>query len=104
MLLDKHTDKNGKEFTGEEAFVIGLTANLANPNSRNWGKAMDLIIQLTGANKSEAEEKKLDAEIELTKAKTKQLAESKSVIEVENLATLADMLKLGQNNEKNNAD
>jgi hypothetical protein len=61
-------------------------------------------MTVLGADKSEAEEKKIDAEIELTKAKTKQLEEGKSVIEVENLATLADMLKIGKNDEENNAD
>ena len=73
MLLDKHIDKNGKEFTGEEAFVIGLTANLANPNSRNWGKAMDLIIQLTGANKTEEECERIKAETKLINAKVDML-------------------------------
>lgn len=73
VLLDKHTDKNGREFTGEEAFVIGLTANLANPNSRNWGKAMDLIIQLTGANKTEEECERIKAETKLIQAKVDML-------------------------------
>lgn len=69
VLLDKHIDKNGKEFTGEEAFVRGLIANLANPNSKNWGKTMDLLIQLTGAGKTKEERKRIKAETKMMQAK-----------------------------------
>ena len=69
VLTDKHVDKNGKEFTGEEAFMRGLVANLANPNSKNWGKTMDLLIQLTGAGKTKAEKKALKSQAKLANAK-----------------------------------
>jgi hypothetical protein len=66
-------DKNGKEFTGEQAVIQGLVANLADPKGKNWGKAMDLLVQLLEANKSSDEKKKLKAEVELLKAKIKSL-------------------------------
>lgn len=73
VLDGTYTDKHGKEFTGEEAVVQGLVANLADPKGKNWGKAMDLLVQLLEANKSRDEKQKLKAEVELLKAKIKSL-------------------------------
>lgn len=66
-------DKHGKEFTGEEAVIQGLVANLADPKGKNWGKAMELMIRLLEADKSNEEKQKLKAEVELLKAKIKSL-------------------------------
>ncbi len=71
-------DKNGREFTGEEAIIQGLVTNLASPNSKNWGKAMSLMIELLEADKSRDEKQKLKAEVALLKAKVKLLTESDS--------------------------
>lgn len=71
-------DKNGREFTGEEAIIQGLVANLASPNGKNWGKAMSLMIELLEADKSRDEKQKLKAEVALLKAKVKLLTESDS--------------------------
>lgn len=104
-LQNKYTNKDtGEQIEGTEAIILALMSKAMNKKDKDQLNAIKYIMTVLGADKSEAEEKKIDAEIELTKAKTKQLAEGKSVIEVENLATLADMLKLGQNNEENNAD
>jgi hypothetical protein len=73
VLDGTYTDKNGKEFTGEQAVIQGLVANLADPKGKNWGKAMDLLVQLLEANKSRDEKQKLKAEVELLKAKIKSL-------------------------------
>ena len=104
-LQNKYTNKDtGEQIEGTEAIILALMSKAMNKKDKDQLNAIKYIMTVLGADKSEAEEKKLNAEIELTKAKTKQLEEGKSVIEVENLATLADMLKLGQNNEENNAD
>ena len=71
ILDGTYTDKNGKPFTGAELIRSGLLANLGNPNSKNWGKAMDIFIQLTGANMSPEQKAKLKAETQLAKAKAK---------------------------------
>lgn len=71
VLDGTYTDKNGREFTGEEAVIQGLVANLADPKGKNWGKAMELLIKLSGADKSHEENQKLKAEIALLKAKEK---------------------------------
>ena len=71
ILDGTYTDKNGRQFTGAELIQSGLLANLGNPNSKNWGKAMDIFIQLTGANISPEQKAKLKAETQLAKAKAK---------------------------------
>ncbi len=69
ILDGTYTDKNGKPFTGADLIQNGLMQNLSNPNSKNWGKAMDIFIQLTGANMSPEQKAKLKAETQLAKAK-----------------------------------
>lgn len=71
VLDGTFNDKNGKQFTGEEAVIQGLVANLADPKGKNWGKAMELMIRLLEADKSNEEKQKLKAEVELLKAKIK---------------------------------
>jgi hypothetical protein len=71
ILDGTYTDKNGKPFTGADLIQNGLMQNLSNPNSKNWGKAMDIFIQLTGANISPEQKQKLKAETQLAKAKAK---------------------------------
>lgn len=76
MATTEITDKNGKQATGIDIAVQGIIANLANPNGRNWGKAMDTFITLLGANLSEEQKNKLIAETELTQAKAKTLSDT----------------------------
>ena len=73
ILDGTYTDKNGKPFSGADLIQNGLMQNLSNPNSKNWGKAMDIFIQLTGANMSPEQKRKLKAETELLKARVKKL-------------------------------
>lgn len=75
ILDGRYTDKNGKPFSGADLIQNGLMQNLSNPNSRNWGKAMDIFIQLTGANMTPEQKHKLKAETELLKARAKKLEE-----------------------------
>lgn len=71
ILDGTYTDKNGKPFTGAELIQNGLMQNLSNPNSKNWGKAMDIFIQLTSAGMSPEQKAKIKAETQLAKAKAK---------------------------------
>lgn len=71
ILDGTYKDKNGKPFSGADLIQNGLMQNLSNPNSKNWGKAMDIFIQLTGANMSPEQKAKLKAETQLAKAKAK---------------------------------
>lgn len=82
-------DKHGKEFTGEEAVIQGLVANLADPKGKNWGKAMDLLVQLLSANKSREEKQMLKAQTALIKAKSELLNVSDDSV----LEKLDDVLK-----------
>lgn len=82
-------DKHGKEFTGEEVVIQGLVANLADPKGKNWGKAMDLLVQLLSANKSREEKQMLKAQTALIKAKAELLNVSDDSV----LEKLDDVLK-----------
>ena len=97
-------DKNGVEFTGEEAIIQGLVANLASPNSKNWGKAMELLIKLSGADKSREENQKLKAEVALLKAKIKQIEQIGAGIDVEDLSSLVGLLNRGDTNNDEDTD
>lgn len=69
VLDGTYTDKNtGIKMTGEELVLNGIVANLS-PNSKNWGKAMDVLIELLGANKSSEEKQQIKAQTALLKAK-----------------------------------
>ena len=82
-------DKHGKEFTGEEAVIQGLVANLADPKGKNWGKAMDLLVELLGAKQSREEKQQIKAQTALIKAKAELLNVSDDSV----LEKLDDVLK-----------
>jgi hypothetical protein len=73
VLDGTYTDRRGNEITGEEAVIRGLVANLTDPQGKNWGKAMDLLVVLLGANKSREEKQQIKAQTALTKAKVDML-------------------------------
>jgi hypothetical protein len=76
VLDGTYIDKNtGEQITGEELVLNGIVANL-DPNSKNWGKAMDLLVQLLGAGKSREEKQMLKAQTALIKAKAELLTVS----------------------------
>jgi DNA-binding ferritin-like protein (Dps family) len=49
ILNGSFKDKKCKEVTGREIVKIGLLSNINDPKSKNWGKAMDLLMKLTDA-------------------------------------------------------
>jgi len=73
VLDGTYEDKNGNQVTGTEILIRGLVANMADPKGKNWGKAMDLLITLTSAARSEEQKKREQIENELLKAKIKML-------------------------------
>ena len=73
VLDGTYKDRRGNEITGEEAVIRGLVANLTDPYGKNWGKAMDLLVTLLGANKSREEKQQIKAQTALTKAKVDML-------------------------------
>lgn len=70
VLDGTYKDRRGNEITGEEAVIRGLVANLTDPQGKNWGKAMDLLVELLGAKQSREEKQHLKAQTALIKAKT----------------------------------
>ena len=69
-LLDgTFKDKAGREITGADLIMQGLLANIADPKGKNWAKAMDTLISLTGANITPEQREKTQMEIKALKAK-----------------------------------
>lgn len=69
VLDGTYTDNNtGAQMTGEELVLNSIVANL-HPNSKHWGKAMDLLVELLGANKSREKQQQIKAQTALLKAK-----------------------------------
>lgn len=89
VLDGTYTDKNGKKFTGYDAAITGLVANLTDYKGKNWAKAMDLLIQLTGAGKSDEEKALLKAQADMMKAKVALLTSA----DTQTLDKLDDILK-----------
>ena len=93
-LLSTWEDKKGNKKTGQEIAIEGILANLSDTKSRNWGKAVEFMLTLTGLSLTPDQVAKIKADIALTKAKTKSLERnSGSMADIEDLSPLADMLK-----------
>ena len=73
VLDGTYKDTNGNDVSGEELVIRSLVKNLANTNGRNWGKAVDILIQLTGSSLTPEQKAKIKAETALAKAKAKAL-------------------------------
>lgn len=84
--------KQGKDVTGYEIILQGIMANLADVKSRNWGKSIDVLLQLSGAYMTKEQVAKLKAETKLTQAKIKAMESGGSNADVEDLAPLAQLL------------
>ncbi len=69
ILTGTYKDSDGAEMTGEEILLHSILKNVASPRSKNWGKAVDTLIDLTGARITPEQKKKLKAETELLRAK-----------------------------------
>lgn len=69
-------DKNGREISGEEMIMQTMLKNLNDP--KNWGKAMDLLVQLTGASQTKEQADKIKAETKLAKAKAAEIEAAKN--------------------------
>lgn len=103
-LNSTFTDSKGKKATGAEIVMAGLMANLSDPKARNWGKAVEVMLLLTGQNMTKEQIAKLKAEIELTKAKTKAISDGNSSEDFEDLSPLADLLRGGEDGNENGND
>ena len=100
-LNSTFTDSKGKKATGQEIVMAGLIANLSDPKARNWGKAVEVMLLLTGQNMTKEQIAKIKAEIELTKAKTKAISDGNSSEDFEDLSPLADLLRGGDDGNEN---
>ena len=99
-LNSTFTDSKGKKATGQEIVMAGLIAKLSDPKARNWGKAVEVMLLLTGQNMTKEQIAKIKAETELTKAKTKAIQQDGgSLADIEDLSPLANLLR-GETNDE----
>lgn len=103
-LNSTFTDSKGKKGTGAEIVMAGLMANLSDPKARNWGKAVEVMLLLTGQNMTKEQIAKIKAETELTKAKTKAISDGNSTEDFEDLSPLADLLRGGDDGNEDSND
>jgi hypothetical protein len=73
ILDGTFSDTNGQQFSGLQLVQRGLMANLGNPNGRNWGRAMEFLLALTGATVSDEQKAHLKAATEKMKAETRRI-------------------------------
>lgn len=79
-ILNGTYEINGEKKTGTELFAQGIVELMQNPYAKNWGKAVEVLMQLTGSNLTPEEIKKQKAEIALLKAKQQQLTAERNLI------------------------
>ena len=102
VLNGTYKDKTGQEFDGAKVVILNLFKIANDIHNKQCIQAIRLLMELYGEEKSPEEKEKVNAEIELLKAKAKAV-KGFSEMDVEDLSALADML-MGKENEKNKND
>lgn len=75
MWLDEeHTNKNGGTVTGNQAIMNQIISNAMNPDSKNWSKSIDIILQMSGALISDEQKARQQAETDLIRAKVEMMS------------------------------
>ena len=92
VLNGTYKDKNGTDLTGAQVVVLNMFKIASNPKNRQCIQASKILMELMGEDKTPEEVKKLNAEIELLKAKTKTI-QGVADSNFEDLAPLAELLK-----------
>lgn len=64
-LNGTYTTQDGETLTGEELVIKSIIENIANGKGRNYGKALEAIITLTGAKESDVDRRKKEAEADI---------------------------------------
>lgn len=79
MWLDEEhpTKKDGEvvgSATGNQAIMNQIIANAMNPDSKNWAKSIDIILQMSGALITDEQRERQQAEIRMINAKADAMA------------------------------
>ncbi len=74
-FLDGTYTVKGEEVTGAEMVWNSIMENAANPYGRNWGKAMEMLAMLSGANMSPEQKASIRAATAKVRTETKLLKE-----------------------------
>ena len=73
VLDGTYTTRDGEAMTGADLVWKGIMENIGSPEGRNWGKAMEMLAMLSGANMSPEQRASIKAATAKTKAETKAL-------------------------------
>lgn len=73
-LDEEHTNKNGGTVTGNQAIMNQIISNAMNPDSKNWSKSIDIILQMSGALISDEQKARQQAETDLIRAKVEMMS------------------------------
>lgn len=75
ILDGTYTARSGEELTGAELVWQGIMDNISDPYGKNWGKAMEMLTMLSGANMSPEQRANIRAATAKIKAETKTIKE-----------------------------
>ena len=67
--LKDSTTGEVRQLTGEEAIALSIMQEAMNKKSKNWAKAVQYALQLTGEDKSKVENDLIKAQADMLKAK-----------------------------------
>lgn len=67
--LKDSTTGEVRQLTGEEAIALSIMQEAMNKKSKNWAKAVQYALQLTGEDKSKVENELIKAQADMIKAK-----------------------------------
>lgn len=71
VILDGKYEIDGELMKGHEAVAAKIFQEAINPNSKNWAKATDYILQMANAMKSDEDMEMIRAQIDLVRARAK---------------------------------
>lgn len=94
-VKDKETG-TVSSITGIQAIITNLFKMATDPKNRNCVQSIKLILELYGAYENKAEQRLLDAQIQLMEAKAKSMSAMEE-LNVEDLAPLAKLLRMQDN-------
>lgn len=95
-LNDEHNAKQSGKVTGSQAIVNQIVATALNPDSKYWGKAIDTILQLSGALITDEQRERQQAKLRLINAKADKMTNTDNTT-LEKLDSILDeMLKAAE--------
>ena len=81
-LSKKYKLDDGTEVTGDELVLMSIFENIADPDSRNFGKSLEMLVSLLNEKHSPEEKKRMKAETKLIEKRVNDSANSDESVTV----------------------